>query len=79
MTIARKPNLNKLRQCSREWQFCSLFYALESEERGEKGYMKSTGGRLRGWEKVKWGNLWARIESKTEKHVFPVHRWVPGS
>ena len=32
MIIAGKQNLNRLRKCSRKWQFYHLFYILESKE-----------------------------------------------
>lgn len=31
--------------------------------------MKSIGGRLRGQEKEKWGNLWGWIKRKTETNI----------
>lgn len=37
MTIARKQNLNGIRKCSEEWQFCNLLYTLESKEEAEVG------------------------------------------
>ena len=30
--LAGKQNLNALRKCSGKWQFCTLFYTLQSEE-----------------------------------------------
>ena len=50
-----KKTLNKLRQCSREWQFRTLFYTSESRERHKGVDIKSTGDRLGRWEKAKWG------------------------
>ena len=76
MTIAGKQNLNELRKCSREWYLCTLFYILQSEEKREVGYMKSTGDRLGRWQKAErgWGvawNLWDWIKGKmTDTHFF---------
>ena len=41
-----------------------------------EGYMKSIGGRIRGQEKAKPGNLWDWIKSKTERHMLLLHWWV---
>lgn len=38
--------------------------------------MKFIGGKLRRWEKAKWGNFGDRINSKIEKQILLLHRWV---
>lgn len=70
MTVARKQNLNGWRKYHGEWQFCVLFYTLESKTR-KKGYMKSVGGTLREWEKQSGEqNLWGWLKSETERPYF---------
>lgn len=57
-TIAGKQDLSRLRKYSRERRFCTLFYASQSKEETEVGYMNSIGGEGKG------GDFWDWTESK---------------
>lgn len=42
----QEENLSRLRECSGEWQFCALFYTLQSKQDLCGGNMKSSGETL---------------------------------
>lgn len=52
-----------------EWQFCRLFYRLESKEETEEGVNEIHWGRLRRWDEAKWGNFWGQIKNERERRA----------
>ena len=89
MTTARKQTLNRLKNAQKNGSFAAYFM-LEPKEAMEGGYMKSTGGRLRGWTS-KAGNVWDWKRSEMEKHmllliggcrtgnIYSTWRWYAGN